>query len=66
MDADEAIGVSCFNRVLLCVEYVEDFYIVLSECETNEVFGVGLNEVFRDGVIFGHVRCLVSDGVRDT
>ena len=28
MDADEAIGVSCINRVLLRTEYVQDFYIV--------------------------------------
>ena len=53
---------SCFNGVLLCVEDVEDFYIVLSECEADEVFGVGLDDVFRDGVIFGHAGCPESDG----
>ncbi len=59
----EAIGVSCFNGSLLCVEYVEDLDIVSSKCESNEVFGIGLDEMFGDGVIFGHVRCLASDGV---
>ena len=62
MDADEAIGVSCFKRGLLSVEYVEDFYILMSKCELDEVFGIGLDEMFGDGIIFGHVRCLASDG----
>ena len=62
MDADEAIGVSCFKRGLLSVEYVEDFYILMSKCELDEVFGIGLDEMFGDGVIFGHVGCPGSDG----
>ena len=60
MDADEAIGMSCGG--LLRVEHVEDFNIVSSECESEEVFGVGLDEVFRDGVIFSHASCLGSEG----
>ena len=62
MDANEAISMLCFNRVLLCVEDVEDFYIVLSKCEADKVFGIGLDEMFGDGVIFGHVECPRSDG----
>ena len=33
------------------------------KCEADEVFGIGLDEMFGDGIIFGHVRCLASDGV---
>ena len=58
----KAIGMSCFNRGLLCVEDVEDFYIVLFKREADEVFGIGLDEIFGDRIIFGHVRCLASDG----
>ena len=53
----------CINRVLLCVEYVQDFYIVLSKRESDEVFGIGLDEMFGDGFVFGHVKYLASDGV---
>lgn len=46
VDADEAIGVSCFNRGLLCVEYVKDLDIVSSKCEADKVLwsrtGVGV------------------------
>ena len=62
MDADEAVGVSCINRVLLCVEYVQDLYIVLSKCESDEVFWIGLDEIFGDRIILGHVGCPMSDG----
>ena len=60
MDADEAIGMSCGG--LLCVKDVEDFNIVSSDCESDEIFGVGLDEMFGDGVIFSHARCPGSDG----
>ena len=46
---------------LLCVEYVQDLYIVLFKCESDEVFGIGLDQIFGDRVVFGHVECPGSD-----
>lgn len=63
VDADEAVDVSCFDCGLLCVEDVYDFDLVVSECEAYEVFGVVLDEIFGDGVIFGHVKYPESEGM---
>ena len=52
--ADEAIGAMGFNRGLFGVEYIEDFDVVLLEGEAGEVLGIGMDEVFGDGIEFGH------------
>ncbi len=35
-----------------------------SEGEASKVTGVFLNQMFGNRIKFGHVKCLVSDGVR--
>ena len=57
-DFDEAVHVVCLCCGLFCVEYVEDLDILVSECELDEVLRVFLDEVFRDGIVLGHVLAL--------
>ncbi len=58
LHADEAVGAAGFDGVLLSVNHVDDLDVVLLEGEAGEVVGVGLDELFGDGVEFGHASCL--------
>ena len=55
--ANQAIGLACFNSVLLCVHDCENFNVLASEGEASKVVGISLNEVFGNRIKFGHVRC---------
>ena len=43
---------------LLGLDDAEDLEVVLLEGESGEVGGVGVDEVFGDGIEFGHGFCL--------
>ena len=64
--ADEAVSTVGFDGGLLGVDHVDHFKVVLVEGEAGEVAGVGVDEMFGDGIEFGHEPCLgpwVAGGV---
>ncbi len=60
--ADEAIGLSRFNRELLRFNDFNYLDVVSCEGKMCEVVGMVLNEVFGDGVNICHKRCPGSEG----
>ena len=58
LHADEAVSAMGFDRGLLGVNDVDHFKVVLVESEAGEVVGVGVDEMFGDGIEFGHEPCL--------
>ena len=51
---DEAVGAVGFDGVLLGIDDAEDLDVVLGEGEVGEVRWVGVDELFGDGIEFGH------------
>ena len=58
LHVDEAVGAVGFDGGLLGVNDAENFDIVLVEGEAGEVMGIGVDEMFGDGIEFGHESCL--------
>ena len=57
-NADEAVCAVGFDGGLLGVDHVKHLDVVLVEGKAGEVAGVGVYEVFGDGIEFGHELCL--------
>ena len=56
--AEEAVGAVGFDGGLFGIDHVEYLDVVLVEGEAGEVMGVGVDEMFGDGVEFSHETCL--------